>query len=532
MKRFLLPWSRYGKEIFQTEVLVLGSGIAGLYTAIKASNTQRVTVITKKTIEESNTGHAQGGIAVAMDEEDSPALHYEDTILAGAGLCDQEAVRILVEEGPARVEELIGMGAQFDQHGGALAFTREAAHSRRRILHAQGDATGWEIERALIQETRQRPTIEVKERRFLIDLLQDRQGKIAGALILNTVNGKYEVYLAKAVVLATGGLGQIFGHTTNPDVATADGMAAAWRAGVELMDMEFVQFHPTALLLPGAPRFLISEAVRGEGAHLINQSGKRFMSDVPGQELAPRDVVARAIWSEMTWGTVLLDFRPIGSEKIAERFPSIREMCLKYGYDVLTEPVPVAPAAHYMMGGIRTNIYGETSMENLYACGECACNGVHGANRLASNSLLDGLVFGARIVEKINQNPYSDLPDWNNLDLTGWEDSAGSEELMMRSDLQKLMWEKVGILREEKNLNEAVRILESLQNTQSTSSEISSLELTNMIQVSHIIAKSALARQESRGGHFRSDYPLRLDPGWQNHSVIGKGDNRVRYASV
>ncbi|MFZ3371477.1 MAG: L-aspartate oxidase, partial [Desulfitobacteriaceae bacterium] len=447
MKQYLYSWDKEDIEVFSTEVLVLGSGIAGLYSAIKASEHFQVTVLTKKKIEESNTGHAQGGIAVAMDEDDSPTLHYDDTLAAGAGLCDPEAVRILVEEGQACVEELIKMGAYFDKSNGVLAFTREAAHSRNRILHAQGDATGWEIERTLVEETGHRKGVLVKEGRFVVDLLKNDQGDVLGALVFIVETGKLEAYLAKAVILATGGLGQLFGFTTNPDVATGDGMAAAYRAGAELMDMEFVQFHPTALLLPGVPRFLISESVRGEGAHLINQSGQRFMETIPGKELAPRDIVARAIWREMNDGSVFLDFRPIGVKHSLERFPKIHQTCLDYGLDFLTTPVPVAPAAHYMMGGIRTNINGETNLPNLYACGECACNGVHGANRLASNSLLDGLVFGARIVERILSATQIQLPVWKDVLISQpLKAKAYSPEVKpsLRADLQQVMWELVG----------------------------------------------------------------------------------------
>ncbi|MDI6812136.1 MAG: L-aspartate oxidase [Desulfitobacteriaceae bacterium] len=522
-------------EISQADVLVLGSGIAGLYTAIQASREQaKVVVLTKKTISESNTGHAQGGIAVALDEEDSPALHYEDTLYAGAGLCNSEAVRILVEEGPKRVEELMALGAVFDHQGASLAFTREGAHSRPRVLHAQGDATGWEIERALVQEAGRTPRLEVREARFLLDLLRDEEGTVRGALVFNPLAIKLEVYLAKAIVMATGGLGQVFGYTTNPDVATGDGMAAAFRVGAELMDMEFMQFHPTALLLPEAPRFLLSEAVRGEGAHLLNARRERFMKGIPGEELAPRDVVARAIWSEMASGPVYLDFRPIGSNKVAERFPKIRETCLHFGIDVLKDPVPVAPAAHYAMGGIRTNCDGQTNLPHLYACGECACNGVHGANRLASNSLLDGLVFGARIVAHMQkekdgvQASFKDIEPYTT-DGGRIQRPKGKVE---RAALQHLMWKNVGILREDKGLREAVSELQLWGDTYEPQMQVSDLELANMLLIGSLIAKSALSRKESRGSHFRLDFSEHKDPRWQVHSVIDKEEDRVRYIPV
>ncbi|HBP65204.1 MAG TPA: L-aspartate oxidase, partial [Desulfosporosinus sp.] len=467
LRRYLYSWSKSGVKVFDSDVLVLGSGIAGLYTAIKASENFQVTVLTKKTMEESNTEHAQGGIAVAIDKADCPTFHLEDTLKAGAGLCDPLVVKILVEEGPACVEELMGMGAQFDRQDGELALTREAAHSHRRILHAQGDATGWEVERALVAKVKKSLQVTALEGRFVVDLLENHHGDIVGALVLNEETGELEGHLAKAVVLATGGLGQVYQFTTNPSVATGDGMAVALRAGADLMDMEFVQFHPTALLIPKAPRFLISEAVRGEGAHLMNVAGLRFMENVPGKELAPRDIVARAIWKELNLGPVYLDFRPIGRERILERFPTIYQTCLNYGIDVLTTPLPIAPAAHYMMGGIATNSFGETSLPHLYAAGECACNGVHGANRLASNSLLDGLVFGARIVEKLNHEIKSKRPSWEEvvcpeegLASTGMNQTRRPlDDGGLRKLIQTLMWDYVGILRNKVGLEKAIELL-------------------------------------------------------------------------
>ncbi len=542
MRRYLYPWSKSEVKVFDSEVLVLGSGIAGLYTAIKASEDFKVTVLTKKTIEESNTEHAQGGIAVAIDESDSPTLHFEDTLRAGAGLCNSLTVRILVEEGPSCVEELMDMGAKFDRQDGELALTREGAHSQRRILHALGDATGWEIERALVAKVKDNPNIATLEGRFVVDLLENDIGDIVGALVLNEETGELEGHLAKAVVLATGGLGQVYRFTTNPSVATGDGMAVALRAGADLMDMEFVQFHPTALLIPNAPRFLISEAVRGEGAHLINAEGIRFMDNVPGKELAPRDIVARAIWKEMNQGSVYLDFRPIGQERILERFPTIHQTCLKYGMDVLTMPLPVAPAAHYMMGGIATNSYGETSLPQLYAAGECACNGVHGANRLASNSLLDGLVFGARIVEKIRETIKVKCPSWEGV-LSPLENPCGTgfvnhgtvkqiEDQGLRNRIKDLMWDSVGILRDEANLRKAKELLMAWEGDSVSTCCVEDLETGNMLSVGLAIAKAALDRMESRGGHFRSDYPLHLDELWKKHSLQHKEDYHVRYVPV
>ncbi|SDG75229.1 L-aspartate oxidase [Desulfosporosinus hippei] len=540
LRRYLCPWSKSGVEVFESDVLVLGSGIAGLYTAIKASEHFQVTVLTKKTIKESNTEHAQGGIAVAIDEADSPSQHLKDTLRAGAGLCDPLTVKILVEEGVICVEELMGMGAQFDYQNGELALTREGAHSQKRILHALGDSTGWEIERALVAKVKSTPEVSTFEDRFVIDLLENAKGDIIGALVLNGETGELEGHLANAVVLATGGLGQVYSFTTNPNVATGDGMAVALRAGADLMDMEFVQFHPTALLIPNAPRFLISEAVRGEGAHLINAAGSRFMDKTDGKELAARDIVARAIWEEMNKGSVYLDFRPIGEKRILERFPNIYKTCLKYGVDVLTMPLPVAPAAHYMMGGIATNSYGETSLSQLYAAGECACNGVHGANRLASNSLLDGLVFGGRIVKRIRDKFDGKRPFWK--EVVSPEDSQSGIEagtnvskqmssLCLRKQIQDLMWSRVGILRNEEGLKEAARLLADWEHEVLLTPSVDDYETANMLIIGTAIAKAALDRKESRGGHFRSDYPLPLDA-WQKHSLQRKEDNYVRYISV
>lgn len=540
MRRYLCPWSKTGVEVFESDVLVLGSGIAGLYTAIKASEHFQVTVLTKKTIKESNTEHAQGGIAVAIDEADSPSLHLKDTLKAGAGLCDPLTVKILVEEGVICVEELMGMGAQFDYQNGELALTREGAHSQKRILHALGDSTGWEIERALVAKVKSTPEVSTFEDRFVIDLLENAKGDIIGALVLNGETGELEGHLANAVVLATGGLGQVYSFTTNPNVATGDGMAVALRAGADLMDMEFVQFHPTALLIPNAPRFLISEAVRGEGAHLINAAGSRFMDKIDGKELAARDIVAREIWENMNQGSVYLDFRPIGEKRILERFPNIYRTCLKYGVDVLTMPLPVAPAAHYMMGGIATNSYGETSLSQLYAAGECACNGVHGANRLASNSLLDGLVFGARIVKRIRDKFDGNRPFWEEVVSPKdgqWGIEAGTNvskkmlSLSLRKQIQDLMWSRVGILRNEEGLKEAARLLADWESQVLLTPSVDDYETANMLIIGAAIAKAALDRKESRGGHFRSDYPLPLDA-WLKHSLQRKEDNYVRYISV
>lgn len=528
---YLIPWDKNNLRINNTEVLVLGSGIAGLFTAIKLSEKFEVTVLTKRNIMAGNTEHAQGGIAVALGQDDSPEFHYGDTIKAGAGLCNLEAVKILAEKGPECVRELIELGTQFDRHDNELDFTREAAHSKRRVLHARGDATGGEIERALVEGIRAR-SIKVEENRFVIDFLKNNNSEIAGVLVLNEDSNRIEAWLAKAVILATGGLGQLYKYTTNPEVATGDGLAAAYRAGAELMDMEFIQFHPTALLLPGAPTFLISEATRGEGAKLINNRGERFMSGIPEQELAPRDVVARAIWEQMKEGSVYLDFSCL--DRPQERFPSIYKTCLDYGIDISTTPVPVGPAAHYLMGGVRVNNFGETTLPNLYACGECACNGVHGANRLASNSLLDGLVFASSINEKL-QTKVSSLTPWENIK-PYHESSLKAQGLSLNSSemkvvLRNIMWQKAGIIRDKDGLLSACREITNMGSQFTPGAKSSDLELANMLTLCWIIVSTALAREESRGGHFRSDFP-HSDKSLQKHSVFKRGDEHVGYVSI
>ena len=388
--------------------LIIGSGIAGLYTALELSKVGRVILITKSNITESNTTYAQGGIAAAISPHDSPELHYQDTMMAGAGLCDSEAVMALVHDGPKRVKHLIELGVPFDQIQGEISLTREAAHSRRRILHADGDATGREVSKTLVQLV-QASKVKIYENHFTVALVTEN-GRCHGVVTIN--NGQLNLFLSPAVILCTGGLGQIYGKTTNPIIATGDGMTLAFQAGAVLRDMEFIQFHPTALYLPPAPPFLISESVRGEGATLLNNSRERFMPGYhPLAELAPRDIVARSIFTEIEKGEspcVFLDLSKLEPSLIKPRFPNIYETCLNYGLDITSSPIPVAPAAHYMMGGVLTDLKGRTTIPDLYAAGEVASTGVHGANRLASNSLLEGLVFGGRIADHLKTAPIGD----------------------------------------------------------------------------------------------------------------------------
>lgn len=501
--------------------LVIGGGIAGLFAAWSAyKQGAKVTVITKKGITDSNTNKAQGGIAAAIGKNDSPEIHMQDTLVAGGGLCNESAVKILVTEGVARIEELIKLGVDFDQHQEEIDLGTEGGHSHARVLHANGDATGAEIIRGLRQKIAEVPEIEVLEDRYLVDLLV-RDNVCYGALVFDSRLQVYQIFNSAVVVLATGGVGQLYEHTTNPQVATADGIGAAWRAGAEIMDMEFVQFHPTALALPGAPSFLISEAVRGEGAVLKNAHGERFMPNYHAMaELAPRDVVTKAIYTEMTRTDskhMLLDMNHLSPEQIKKRFPMITATCLEYGLDITHELIPVAPAAHYMMGGVKVNLWGETSIKNLFCCGESSCFGVHGANRLASNSLLEGLVMGERIAKRsisLLTSTGRNRENFSNYTLkTGI--SCDYEEL--RSQLKKVMQEKVGPLRTEAGLSEAVDWFGNLDYLSDYEAEsVMEMEVRNMLIVGRLIAESARMRTESRGGHFRQDYP---DPlaGWCKH---------------
>lgn len=500
------------------DVLVIGTGIAGLYTALKVRDIGRVVVLTKRKLEESNTEYAQGGIAAAIGSADSPRLHFADTLEAGAGLCDEVAVNVLVEEGPDCVRELIAIGTQFDKTDeGEYALTREGAHSQRRILHARGDATGDEIRRALQQKVHAEGII-VHEDHYIVDVLTSSDGRCIGVLALDD-RDHLTVYLARATILCTGGAGQLFINSTNPEVATGDGIAIAYRAGALIEDVEFVQFHPTALYGEGSPKFLISEAVRGEGALLLNKDGVRFMPEYhPLAELAPRDVVARAIVDQMrktNHPCVYEDARAIPGA--TERFPTIHAACLKRGIDLTQDLIPVAPAAHYIMGGVKTDTEGRTSVLGLYAVGEVACTGIHGANRLASNSLLEGLVFGHRISAVLR----AELPPPPTAPAFGWRSAPAIPDRPLNwlwAEIQQLMWDNVGIVREARGLETAIARLTAI--VQSMSGALQTKEgyqVANLATVALLVASAALERTESRGGHYRSDYPDRNDQQWQRH---------------
>lgn len=533
--RYLLDYSDIQFEKIYTDFLIIGTGIAGLYSAIHANEYGKVMIVTKEKLEDSSTEYAQGGIAAVFDEaEDSTDLHLKDTLMAGAGLCNRAAVEVLVNEGPERVRELIAMGTNFDRYQDQrIALTREGAHSRRRILHAGGDATGEEIRRSLTKVVTNRLKIPVHEKTFILDAIT-HEGRCYGVLAYCHFYKKFIAYLAPVTILATGGLGQIYSTTSNPDVTTGDGMAIAYRAGAELMDMEFVQFHPTTLYLPGQPGFLISEAVRGEGAVLRNARGEQFMPGYhPLADLAPRDVVARAIKSEMKKdGTshVWLDITHQDPEFVKNRFPKIYKNCLKNGIDMTRDWIPVAPAAHYMMGGIQTDLMGATNVSGLYACGEVACNGVHGANRLASNSLLEGLVFGYRIIQKTVEAKKMFTEDLSKIPLFTPEAKVAGAPMLTenhRKALQKVMTEKVGIVRDEESLTSALQQMESWEEYLNyPCHSMEEWETQNMLTIASVVVNSALTRKESRGAHYRSDYPA-TDPNYQGrHFTFSRDPQR------
>ena len=511
----------------ETDFIIVGAGIAGLRAAIGlASGKARVLVVTKEALGESNTHYAQGGIAVAMSGEEDVVLHLEDTINAGDGLVNREAARVLVEEGPARVEELLRWGTDFDREGGKLMLTREGAHSRNRILHAHGDATGAEIGRSLLRHARSMPGITLLEWTTTCDLrLQD--GEITGVSLLDH-DGVIRQVRARGVLLASGGAGQVYSDTTNPAGATGDGIAMAWRAGAEIADMEFYQFHPTALSLPGVQRFLLSEALRGEGAWLRNAGGERFMERYhPLLELAPRDVVARAITRERMGAggealPVYLDMRHVTGIDPHTRFPGISKFLARHRLDLRRDLIPVRPAAHYLMGGIRTDVRGRTSLKRLYAAGEAACTGVHGANRLASNSLLEGLVFGARAAEAMrDEEPVASKRPPRPKQAPTHEPRDFSGPLQ---ELQQLMWTRAGLLRDAEGLRAATSVLSVLPEAgRGTFLTRPLVEYRNLHTVSRLIVQSAFAREESRGAHYRNDFPQRDDARFGKHSVIAGG---------
>ncbi|MEV7534771.1 L-aspartate oxidase [Streptomyces hydrogenans] len=515
------------------DVVVVGSGVAGLTAALRCTAAGlRTVVVTKASLDEGSTRWAQGGIAAALGDGDTPGQHLDDTLVAGAGLCDEPAVRLLVTEGPDAVRRLMATGADFDRtEDGEIALTREGGHHRRRIAHAGGDATGAEISRALVEAIRERG-VRTVENALVLDLLKDDRGRTAGVTLHVMGEGQHDgvgAVHAPAVVLATGGMGQVFSATTNPSVSTGDGVALALRAGAEVSDLEFVQFHPTVLFLGAGAEGqqpLVSEAVRGEGAHLVDADGVRFML---GQhelaELAPRDIVAKAItrrMQEQGAAHMYLDARHFGAEMWEHRFPTILAACRSHGIDPVTDPIPVAPAAHYASGGVRTDLRGRTTVPGLYACGEVACTGVHGANRLASNSLLEGLVFAERIAADIAEHgPHRE---------GARQEEAAPKVLTLlapevRREIQRIMTRDAGVLRSAASLTAASDALEALrqdaeEERKAAEPGVDSWETTNLLCVARVLAAAALAREETRGCHWREDRPDRDDERWRRHLVV------------
>lgn len=507
------------------DYVVVGAGVAGLRGAIELAKSGRVLIIAKDSLQESSSEYAQGGIAVALSDDDEVSLHQQDTLAAGDGLCDAAAVQVLVEEGPAAIEELIGWGTAFDREGAELLFTREAAHSRRRILHAHGDSTGREIVRALQQHARALENIEFLSFAAVTDLIVE-DGEAVGLVTLAENSTEKVVIEARGILLATGGMGRVFQNTTNPDVATGDGVACAFRAGAEIQDIEFVQFHPTALYVPGAPRFLLSEALRGEGAYLRSASGERFMERYhAAAELAPRDVVSRSIVMEMRAtgdDSAFLDLTHLPRGFVRDRFPRIHETCIRHGIDLETALAPVRPAAHYAMGGVKSDLHGRTTVPRLFAAGEAACTGVHGANRLASNSLLEAVVFGARAGKAISQ--LDPVRSQGPVSPTAEEFPAMGE-----TELRTLTWNACGILRSGPELQAVYRKLANLPSEVAEGADRLQHEIRNMHQVACLIAQAALAREESRGGHYRIDFPHK-SAALQKHSVLRKESGRDVHA--
>jgi L-aspartate oxidase len=511
----------------EVDFLVVGGGVAGLSAVIRLAQKGSVALVSKDALAESNTAYAQGGIAVAMGGDEDVSLHLEDTLAAGDGLVNREAAAILVEQGPLRVEELLAWGTAFDREHGELMRTREGAHSRNRILHANGDATGREIATSLLRHTRDLGNVEILEWTTGVDLLLEGD-RVVGATLLDGT-GAVRTLRARATLLASGGAGQVYSDTTNPAVATGDGIAMAYRAGAALSDMEFYQFHPTAFGLEGAPRFLMSEALRGEGALLLNARGERFMPHYhPQLELAPRDVVARAITREALGtegnpgGPVYLDMRHVQKD-LQVRFPGISAFLATYHLSLSHDLIPVVPAAHYLMGGIRTDVHGRTSLTGLYAAGEVACTGVHGANRLASNSLLEGLVFGALAADAMIQQTeeHSAADSQKSSQPSTPEISPEADVIAWTNELRTLMWRDAGLLRDAAGLHHAEDRLAGLAGRMPQGLTRPALEARNLHTVAEVIVASALAREESRGAHYRNDFPQHDTIA--RHSIIQRG---------
>jgi L-aspartate oxidase len=506
------------------DVLIIGGGIAGLRAAMQIDPRLSLLVITKDTMEQSNSAYAQGGIASVIDPDDNFASHVEDTLIAGANLCDREVVEMVVSEAPRHIQQLIDWGTNFDTESGELQLGREGGHSHRRIVHALGDATGFEIMRAIIQRVRAQHDSQLWTNTFTIDLLT-HEGRCRGALVWHAQHGRTFIW-AKETILCTGGAGQIFRETTNPEVATGDGHALAYRAGAELRDMEFMQFHPTVLYIAGGSRSLITEAMRGEGARLIDATGRRFMPDYDERaELAPRDVVSQAIVEQMEktrQPSVFLDLSHLDADRVRKRFPGIARTCAEFGIDIATDPIPVRPGAHYMIGGVTVDHEGRTTVPGLWAAGEVTSSGLHGANRLASNSLLEGLVYGAHAGAGATASALTERDSFNAIPLENKPVGPRTEPLDLadiRNSLKSLMWRAAGVRRGGPQLADAARTIRRWCGyvLARQLNDPDGWELQNMLSVASLMVEGALSREESRGVHLRTDFPRTDDEHWRRH---------------
>jgi L-aspartate oxidase len=522
--RYLVPFHPKRMPHHFTDVLIIGGGLAGLRAALTVDPRLRVLVVTKDSLLQSNSSYAQGGIAGVLDPEDRFENHVADTLAAGGDLCENEIVDLVVREAPLRIRELMAWGARFDEEEGALALGREGGHSHDRIVHALGDATGKEVMRAVIARTQGLTNVETWQNTFTLDLLTF-EGVCRGALVWNSLHGKTLVW-AKQTILCTGGAGQVYRETTNPAVATGDGHAVAFRAGAELRDMEFMQFHPTVLYIAGSSRSLITEAMRGVGAYLVDRTGRRFMSDYdPRGELAPRDVVSQAIVSQMEktrHTNVYLDLSHLDSHRVRSRFPGIAAVCAEFGIDIATDRIPVRPGAHYMIGGVTVDGEGRTTLPGLWAAGEVSSTGLHGANRLASNSLLEGLVFGAHAGEGASQAALELPDDYRALPLENLAVAESPEPLDLddiRHSLKSLMWRSAGVRREAGELEAAKDSISHWCGyvLGRQFSDPAGWQLQNMLSIARLMISAALLREESRGVHLRVDFPAIDNGHWQRH---------------
>ncbi len=524
--RYLLPFDTRRAHHRFTDVLVIGGGLAGLRAANAVEPNQSVLVVTKDRLRESNSNYAQGGIAGVIDPDDCFESHVSDTLIAGGNLCDEEIVNMVIREGPRRIDELVRWGTQFDQSEGEFTLGREGGHSRQRIVHARGDATGAEIMRAVIALTRKQPNVDIWENAFTVDLLT-HQGQCRGAVIVDEGDRPIIVW-AKETILCTGGAGQIYRESTNPSVATGDGQAIAYRAGVQLRDMEFIQFHPTVLYIAGSSRSLITEAVRGEGAYLVDSNGHRFMPDYdPRAELAPRDIVSQSIIRQMEatkHSNVYLDLSHLDPDHVMARFPGIAEVCKNFGLNIASDRIPVRPGAHYMIGGVTVDRQGRTSLPGLWAAGEVTSSGLHGANRLASNSLLEGLVYGAHAGEAASRAAAEASSAMEALPIQHpvHSRSESFDVADVRVSLKSLMGRLVGVERRSKDLQEAADSIRSFAAyvMPYQFSSVEGWELQNLLLVASCMVDAAIARTESRGVHFRSDFPTSDDENWRRHLTV------------